>query len=328
VSILTSQPVTLHGCARNLSNAQSYIIDAYHGTPNGADITVEGMRIFGGTTWDTSPRWFVAQNWKRIVIRNNTIESTRGMEFWPNNQAGSTLQITKNRHHNILGGATLHSLAYVGNFVQFREVLNTAIEVSWNEIENEYNQSEPEDVISIYHTNNVHMFDNMLWHHSMPGNAVPGSFGGITIDCSDTAATGCQNNLIERNQLADGMGIVASVQHGGSGNLILSNRIIADQFIPTGALKRAGYSGLAITPGGTNNHAHGNVVGYIGVDPNNWPGSGGFRSDGNLSGAPEGDAGEWANNTHFSGTINSATEQAEWTSWKAKLVANGITVGA
>jgi hypothetical protein len=328
ISIATTQPVILKGRVRNLSS-DGYMIDAYHFTGAGVDVTVEDMQVFGGPTYQQSSRWFVAKDWVKVLIQRCTIEGTRGIELWPNSLLNSTCKITKCRHHNILGGATEAGLSHVGNFVQFREVLNTAIEVSWCEIENQYNLSEPEDIISIYHTNNVHMFDCMLWHHSQPGNAQPGSFGGISIDGSDAAAVGCSNNIIERNQVVDGMGIVAFVQNAGSNNQLLNNRVIADQFIPGGALKRSGFSGLDITPGpGSGNHAHGNVVGYMGVDANNWPGPGGFRSDGNLVGADEGDAAEWANNTHYSGTINAAAEAAEWASWLQKKINNGIVVGA
>ena len=35
-----------------------------------------------------------------------------------------------------------------GNFVQLRVLTTTAIEVSWNEVVNEYNKSQGEDIIS------------------------------------------------------------------------------------------------------------------------------------------------------------------------------------
>lgn len=150
VTIATTDPIVLSGRVRNLVGpGTGYIIDAYHSLPGGdIDVTIENMQVFGGTTYQTSPRWFVAQNFANLVIRNCTIENTRGIELWPTSTVGATVLITKNRHHNIVGGASEAGLSYVGNFVQFRVIRGADIEVSWNEIENEYNKSEPEDIIS------------------------------------------------------------------------------------------------------------------------------------------------------------------------------------
>jgi hypothetical protein len=81
-----------------------------------------------------------------------------------------------------------------------------------------------------------------------------------------------------------------------------------------------GYMGIHILPGGSNNRALGNQVGYVNKDGN--------RLDGNLEGAPGGDTAEWANNIHMSGSITQSSEQAEWTRWQGKLSASGIQVGA
>ena len=96
--------------------------------------------------------------------------------------------------------------------------------------------------------------------------------------------------------MVDGYGIFASLQSGGSNNSFLNNRIVQDGYLPDGVTQIGnGYDALVILAGGSNNHAHGNVVGYIN--------SSFVRNDGNLAGCPEGNTGEWANNTHMPGPI-------------------------
>jgi len=319
ITVATTQPVTINGRVRNLAGGT--LIDAI---PGGAvQLTVDHVFAYGGTTYGTSGRFIQAEGFKSLVVSNCTIENTRGIECTVG-AAASSATITKNRHTNIKGGP---NATPVGNFVQFRVCQTSTIEVSWNEIVNEYNLSEPEDIISIYHTDNISVTDNMLRHQSRIGNLTPSSQGSITIDASD-AGPGCTNVTVEDNQVVDAYGIVS---YSGSAQCvntsILNNRIIGDRFLPNGQVKANGTgSPLTITSGGSNNHAHGNVVGYI--DKNNtYIDQAVIVSY--LAGASEGGAAEAANNTYVAqGSINAAAEQAEWDSWLTKLVSNGITVGA
>lgn len=222
--------------------------------------------------------------------------------------------ITKNRQKNIQGSG----LDTVGNFVQFRVVTNSTIEVSWNEIVNEYNVSNPEDIISVYYTSNAWIHDNYLQHQSKPGNTTGSSQNSITLE----GDARLNNNLVENNQVVDAFGI--SVFDGaGHDNKLLNNRVIGDRYLPNGAIKANGWgSPLGIKATGANNHAHGNVVGYVSYD--------GSRQTlaSNLGGAPEGATAEAANNTYLPDPINAALEAAEWTIWQNKLAANGINLGA
>ena len=107
----------------------------------------------------------------------------------------------------------------------------------------------------------------------------------------------------------------------GNNNLFQGNRVVRSGFLTDGVtLNRNGYEGIWISTNGSNNHAHGNYVGFVNRD--------GARVDGRFLGAPEGDAGEWTNNTHMPGAISLAVEQNEWAIWQQKLAANGVTVGA
>src|SRR5262249_19644653 len=145
----------------------------------------------------TSGRFFQADQYQSVTIRNCSIENTMGIEV-DRGLAGSSVLITRNRQHNIQGNGTNP----VGNFVQFRTVKTSTIDVSWNEIVNDYNHSDPEDIISLFNTDHARIHDNMLWGQSTPGNAYnTSSQGGITAEGTAT------DNEIWNNQIVDGMGI-------------------------------------------------------------------------------------------------------------------------
>lgn len=330
IRILTARPITFVNCrfrALTGTGISDYMIDAYHDTPYGTDITIRNCRVYGPTDRYVSPRWFVGTNFKRLEISNCTIENTRGIELWEGTYPSAICIITKNIHNNILGAATELGLGAVGNFVQMRVMRNTYFTITWNQIVNEYDKSEPEDIISVYHTANGVFSDNMLWHQSQPGNVPLASMSGFTADSSD-AGLGCDNWTVERNQVVDGMGIFFSLQSGGSNNQINNNRIIGWQYLPDGTtLKRNGYSGFDVLVGGANNHAVGNLVGYYGVDHKHTPTLADDtwqRNDGSLAGTVEG----WAANTHLGHDPTQADIDAEWTFWQNKLSANSITVGS
>jgi chitodextrinase len=309
VRIATTEPVTITGRVRNLAGGP--LIDAVGA--GAVQVTVDRVFGYGGDTYQTSGRFFQAYDFKSVTIRNSTIENTRGIEL-TYGVAGSSVVITRNRQRNIQGhDDTTGGGDIAGNFVQFRVVVNSTIDVSWNEVVNEYNKSEPTDIISLYHTSNAKVHDNMLWHESKPGNAYnTSSQGGITIDCSDPGP-GCDNNDIASNQLVDGLG--TSIW-GGSNNLTHDNRVVQDGYLPDGVTRIGNGAGgaLYISPSGTNNHMQGNIVGYVNRD--------GVRDDFNLSPS------EAANNTSLPGSITGATEQSEWSLWQQKVSANGISLGA
>lgn len=324
IVVATTQPVTITGRVRNLTGQGGALIDCI---PGGAvDVTVENLHAYGKLMVpnNESPQRFLwTENHHSLVVRNCTIEYTGGIEVNGGQASGSVL-ITRNRHLNIQGYVdNAQGILQVGNFVQFRQCTSGTIEVSWNEVLNEYGKSWPEDIISLYHTSGAWVHDNYLQHQSTPGNAPKtSSQGGITVDASD-GVPAIFDSLVERNQVVDGFAITLWPGPGGSNNRLLDNRIVADRYLPNGDVKGNGWgAGVFIQTGGSNNHAHGNVVGYVSDDGSRVP----LASQ--LLGAAEGGAAEAANNTSLPDPITAATEQAEWTLWQQKLMANGITVGA
>ena len=327
ITVNTTQPVIIQNCQIRMMSAGERIIDAYN-VVSGVDLTIRNCTITGRDDW-SSPRWLTCQQWKNLLIQNNTIINTRGIELWPNQRAVPTTVITKNRHTNIKGTTIGSTFGEVGNFIQLRVIWGSPqhtfvnnspgeIFITWNEIINEYNRSNPEDLFSLFKTGRCRVRDNMCWHQSKPAGWGASSQNGITIDPMGEPST-LYDNIIERNQLVEGYAIG---MFGGNNNQILSNRIVSDGFwnVPGGGTTpmTVGYEGLWVAPGFVGNHAHGNIVGYIGSQG---------RQDGRLIGCVEGEA-EWNNNTHMPSPIDQSDKNAEWTHWQSKLAANGIVIGA
>jgi chitodextrinase len=304
VKIATTSPVTITGRIRNLAGGT--LVDAAGG--GAVQVTLDHVFAYGGGSYQTSGRFFRAFDFKSITIRNSTIEYTRGIEL-TYGVAGSSVLITRNRHTNIQGNGE----STVGDFVQLREVQNASVEISWNEVLNEYNESNPEDIISLFKSANVRVHDNYLQHNSKPGNAYNTSTQGtITLDRFDNVGPACHDNEIWNNQMVDTVNGVAISGSGSYNNFIHDNRLIQDGKLPNGTQMGNGWGGFYMTAG-TANRLERNVSGYVNRD--------GIRKDWDSGTNP-------SLNTTLPDSITQAMELAESTSWKAKLAANGITIGA
>jgi len=319
ILIQTTQPVLISGWVRCL--AGGHLVDAE--AAGASQVTLDHIFAYGGTPYQNSGRLYRAYAFKSFTMQNCTIENTRGVEL-QEPVAASGVVITRNRHHNIQGWNNPAGDTDVGGLVQCRILQNATIDISWNEVVNEYNLSEPTDIISLYFTAHARVHDNYIQHQSRIGNVTPSSQNTITSEGDSRL----NDNIIEDNQVIDAYGIGLHANAGmGHDNSVLNNRIIGDQFLPTGTQKANGAgSPLYIATGGTNNHAHGNTVGYIDSSATYIDSS---LLAASLTGAPEGGAAEAANNTLVpQGQINASLEAAEWGIWLAKLASNGITIGA
>jgi len=272
-----------------------------------ADVTLRRVRALGGTG-----RFFVAEGFKSVRIENCTIVKTTGIEL-TDGVVGSSVIITRNSQRNVQGPLLVGP--FPGNFVQFRWVQNAAIDVSWNQVVNEYNASDPEDIVSIYKSAHVRLHDNYFRHQSSPGNAYGSSSqNGITIEEGAGGGPASFDNVVWNNQLVDGEGIGIFAGHD---NLIHHNRIVQDGYLPDGVTRIGnGYEALFVAAGGTNNHARNNVVGYVNRD--------GVRKLGRFPGSPE----DRVTNSSLRGRITRATELHEQQLWLAKLSARGLRVGS
>ena len=302
VRITTTEPVVIENSrVRNLTGGRLIVSD----WPLAVNLTLRGVQGFGGDGY-----FIELEGHKSFVMENCTLEKTSGVRL--NLDApGSTTRITRNRARNIQTGP-----GYLSAFVKFNWVRQGAAEISWNEVINEYNNSHPEDIISLINSANVRVHNNYLQHNSTPGNAYnTSSQGTITLE------QGSHDNVIYENQMVD---TVNGVYFGPdeANNVAHHNRLIQDGLLPDGSTRMGnGYSGMSIHSGGVNNRMHDNVVGYVNRDGQRidwWP----------MDGAPGGAEQEIARNTTLPNPISSAAEQNERTLWLSKLAANGITVGA
>lgn len=312
VSVQTTEPVVLEkGTLTGTANVTAV-----------CDLIVRNLRVTGPDTWE-SPRWLVVNNgWKRLEVSNCTIMNTRGIELWPNTQPSPVTLITRNYHRNIKG----NGITPVGNFVQLRQIWGSPkwgppvnpnpglIEISWNEIVNEYQKSNPEDVISIYKTAKTRVHDNLINGQSKPSQFTGSSQNTITIDPAD------EPNLLFDNQIIANFVIDAySIgMFGGNNNLFKENYVVSDGYLGDSGVKMIyGYSGMFISSNGTGNQAVDNHVGYI-----NGTMHGSQRVD------YQEDGGTWMGNTHLPAPITRQTELDHIAMWRKRVSDAGITIGA
>lgn len=308
ITIATTQPVVIEDSwIRNLDTG-----DLIKGSNfQIRNLTLRGCRLYGGTG-----RVYDAEGVEHMRVENCTIDKTTGMNHAAVFGSAPTIVCTKNRARNIQGVS-----GYLSAFFKVREVQTATVEVSWNEVINEYNLSHPEDIISLFKSANCDVHDNYIEHNSTPGNAYnTSSQGTITCDYPDGAGPVCHDIHIHDNQMVDTVNAVL-IPSQSFNILVERNRCIQDGKLPDGTQMGNGWSGWAILNGTTNCHMHSNVTGYVNRD--------GVRYDwdDNLA-APEGRAAEIALNTTLPDPITRQMEQAEWDRWQAKLAASGVTIGA
>ena len=281
--------------------ADGPLIEAPHSAAT--NVTLDHIVATGG-----NGRFYEAENFKSITIRNCTIVRTSGISLVAP-VPRSSVRIVKNRHTNIQHGPG----AYPGNFVQLVSVQDATVEVAWNEIVNQYDRSDPEDLISVYQSAHLRLHDNYFQHQSVPGNAYnTSSQNGITIE-SGSGKPASFDNEVWNNQIVDGMAIGI---YGGYDNHIHDNRVVQDGKLPNGKQMGNGYQGMWIAAWAPGNRAERNVVGYVNRD--------GKRLDFSFPGEPT----LYSQNRSIRGKVTSTTERAEWILWKKKLAVNRIRVGA
>lgn len=288
------------------------------------DLTARNCRFTGDVH-----RLIDADSFKRLDLQHLTVEKTAGVTL----VGDGDVTYMYSRHHNIQrvpGG--------VGNFIQLRIKQAGICELGWNEIVNEYNKSNPEDLVSLYHSSAAHIFDSMFWGQFHPGNGAGSSQNGITLDGyggSTSNPIPVNDTVVERIQVVRALSIALFPTSSGPVNRtrFIDNRYVNAGLLDDGVTRNYyGYQGMSVKTGGTDNQAHGNVLGAM---KGTSQGSG-RGNDGNFSGEPRGDGngsttGAWVDNTHMApvgGTITQAMEEAEWDRWEAKKAAAGVTVGA
>ena len=338
VEVKTSEPVTIINS--NIRSKGNLINSAgYH-----ANITVINTNGYGenpDVNMKVPGRFLAVQDFSKIVVQNNYLESTRGIYIQgPKNGAG-TIQINNNRVKNIDGRLSAGAGVWrgedienywnssaidvggsYGQFVQLNTVNSADVEIGWNEVINEPGKSRAEDVISIYKSsgtsgNPIDIHDNYI-AGAFPLNPATDNFTGGGIMAGDNV--GSSNVVVENNSVISttNYGIAASA---GSHILFLNNRVIASGKLPSGASFKynpnGGNVGLAIFRGYntplSNISAFNNTIG--------WTKANGSRNDWYI---PE--VTNFTGNKRL-GLVSLQTESDEFTLWQKKLADNAVTIG-
>jgi len=317
VRISTSEPVTITNSTVTNRGGGVLIESAFLA----ANVTIDHVFGYGRTG-----RFFSGRNFKSITIRNCTIDKSGGIHLITP-VAGASVLVTENKQLNVQKGEGLRQ------FLQLGEVQDATVEISWNEIINEFGKSEVEDVISVYKSAHARIHDNYLQGGYPLTNVAWSSANGITVEVGDGIGPTSFDNEIWNNIVVDNVGGIGLV--GGHDNYAHHNWIVQDGRLDRDAIPRRSRSGpvrgdpvllaanlgLAVWnlggfPGFANNRARYNLVGFVRAN--------GRRNDFWLPGAP----GDYALNKSMPGRVTRNTEVSAWTVWRIKLAANGKRVGA
>lgn len=346
VEIRTSEPVVIQN-----SNIRSKGHLIYSNGYN-ADITVKNTRGYGenpDVNMQVPGRFLYTQSFSRVVIQNDYMEGTRGIDIHGPKRGAGTIIVTNNQVKNIDGrlsagngkwqsgdvedysnSSSIDVGDLYGQFIQLNQIFGAHTEIAWNEIINQPYVSRSEDVISVYKSfgsqaDPIGIHDNYI-QGSYPHDPTKDQFSGGGIMAADDV--GSSNVLVAGNTVVStsNYGISASA---GVNIKIDNNRIISSGILSDGKRMKydpnAGNVGLSIFKGYgvslVNVDATRNTIGW--AKPN------GERNDWWV---PEAD--NFSGNKHFSGgsigqndPVTPDTEAAEYSLWQKKLATNGVTVG-
>ena len=331
VSVETTEPVTLRDCV--LAGAG----DLIKATAGGATLTVVGCRGPGlpqSTDQTRHGRFLEVNSARSVVVEHNYFEHTAGIYIYQwsgDGTAGQTLTVRYNSARNMDGryrdgGGTLVS------FLQLNGVPNLAnIEVAWNQVINEPNNSLVEDNINFFNSGGTasspaRLHDNYIQGaYPSPATSATYSGSGITLDGDGQAALtttayveGYHNQVVST---CAALNIAA-----GHNNYFHDNRLVTSGLLPDGTKLVANYAAAGVwnyyeRPPTVfyNNRFSNNVIGFV-----HWGGSNPHSDRQDLS--PDACA-TCTTTTHLPNPISLQTEQAEWTRWQQKLRRQNVEIG-
>ncbi|MBW7466724.1 glycosyl hydrolase [Pontibacter aydingkolensis] len=301
-----------------------------------ANITVRHSSGYGITPTPYSnyekPRRFLNVDvFKNIVVENCYMENTAGIylaqRYVGDGTPQNTIRIRYNRARNI-DGRIYNGLAKV-QFVQFNYRGEAPhIEIAWNEVINEPNNSAVEDNINIYNSRGtvaspIRIHNNYIQGaFPFPANAEKYTGGGIITDSPETDSTMATAYLkVYDNQLV-GLGNYCLGIAGGNNIEMYRNRaIVAARFEDntlyscwTGGIWAKDYYKLNST---FKNKMHHNTLGIVGQ-------TGTWRNEIMDSTFV---AAETFDNTILPEEITPTLEKQEYELWLNKLAHNNIRLG-
>ena len=331
VRVETTEPVTLRGCV--LAGAGNLI----QATAGAATLTIVDCQGYGlaQSADQTRHGFFLEVNSARSVrVEHNYFEHTAGISIYQWGGDGSpdqTLTVRYNAAKNIDGryrdgGGTLV------NFLGLNGLPGLAgIEVAWNQVVNEPNQSLVEDNINFYNSGGTRrsparLHDNYIQGaYPFPATSATYAGSGITLDGDGRAALsatayveGYDNQVVSTCAALN----IAS----GHDNHFHNNRLVTSGLLPDGTRLTANYAAAGLwnaykqppTVFYNNRFTH-NVIGFV-----HWGGSSPLPDRQDLS---TGACTLCTGTVHLPNPITRQTEQAEWVRWQQKLRQRGVRIG-
>ncbi|OON65692.1 hypothetical protein [Hymenobacter sp. CRA2] len=332
IRISTTQPVIIENATLV---GPGTIIDAYNVRAN---LIVRGTKGYGTTptvNGRAPGRFIEASNPIQLKVENNYLEQTAGMYIYQwggSGAADQTLTVRYNQAKNIDGRKRGGGDNLV-QFLQLNQVRNLAnVEIAWNQVINEPNNSRVEDNINFSNSggtaqspNRVH--DNYVQGaYPYPANAPGYSGTGMTTDGDgSTPATTAAFINAYNNQFVSTCNAAMNIASGHDIRYY-NNRMVTSSYLPDGTKLNATYAATSIfnayqVPSSVmyNNSVDNNVIGFA-KDGFSMP----FPGRHDLS---SGACSPCTNTTHLPNPITVATEQNEFSLWQQKLRQNGISVG-
>jgi len=252
IRIATTEPVVLDGCELR---GPGRLIDATNG---GARLTVRNCRGLGllpATDNRARGRFLEINDGVSLLAENNYLEHTAGLLVYRWQGDGTpqqTIVVRFNQARNIDGRFRNGSGAKV-SFLQLNEVHGLAgIDIGWNQVINEPNQSMVEDNINLHNSSGTAARPLRVHHnyiqgaYPVPATAPHFTGSGITTDGDASSALtttayveAYENSIVSTCNAA--MNIAA-----GHHNHYHHNRIIQSSLLPDGSHLPASYAGMAI----------------------------------------------------------------------------------
>ncbi|UYZ60801.1 hypothetical protein [Hymenobacter latericus] len=332
VRIDTDEPVVLRQCRLE---GPGLLIDARNG---GARLTVQnciGVAL-APTNDDEAPGRFLEINdATSLAVTNCELRQTSGIVVYKwqgNGSAGQTLRILRNKVYNITGRYR-NGGGRKAHFVLLNQVLRVPnVEIAWNQVINEPDQSMVEDNINIHNssgtpTSPIRIHNNFIrGAYPVPATADTFTGSGITTDGDGSSPLTCtayveafQNQVVSTCNAA--MNIAA-----GHHVRYYRNRMVSSSQLPDGRALRATYAATSVYNAYNKprsvffaNKVDNNIIGFA-KRGYNVP----FANRHDLS---TGHCPTCFANTHLPNPITLATENREWQIWLDKLSRSGTKVG-
>ncbi|GAA3926441.1 hypothetical protein [Hymenobacter algoricola] len=323
IRIETTEPVVLNRC---VLRGPGNLIEATRG---GANLTISHCRGYGlpPTADQRYPGRFAQINQATAVrIEHNYLEHVSGIAvyLWAGDGTpAQTLRVVGNQARN-MDGRYRNGGGTFANFLGLIGVRSLAnMEVAWNEVINEPNQSLVEDNINFYNSGGTKvspakLHDNYIQGaYPFPATSAAYSGSGITLD-------GDGGSALTTTAFVEGYGnqIVSTCAAlniaAGHDNHFYNNRMVTSGYLPDGTKLVANYAAAGLwnqykKPPTVfyNNHFRNNTIGFV-----HWGGTTPYPNRQDLS---PGACPACTGTTHLPNPVTLQTEQHEWQLWQQKL---------